>query len=166
MSTLPPLRMRSTNGILQTDRRVMEVKIRRIDQELPLPVYESRGAAGFDLISRETVSIKPGEIVLIPANIIVETPHDYMLQISSRSSSPRKKGLMMPHSIGVIDSDYCGNGDEIKVQVYNFTDNMTTVERGEKIAQGVFVHINHAEWLEVDEMESVTRGGFGSTDNK
>jgi dUTP pyrophosphatase len=156
----------SINGILPTDRRGMEVKIRRVDKELPLPVYETSGAAGFDLISRETISVKPGEIVLIPANIIVETPHDYMLQISSRSSLPKKKGLMMPHSIGVIDSDYCGNGDEIKVQVYNFTNNTTIVERGEKIAQGVFVHINHAQWQEVDEMEAVTRGGFGSTDSK
>lgn len=144
----------------------MDIKIKRIDKDLPLPRYETVGAAGFDLLARETTRIKPGEIALIPANIVVETPHDYMLQISSRSSSPKKKGLSMPHGVGVIDSDYSGNGDEIKVQVYNFTKNETTVERGEKIAQGVFVRIDHAIWHEVDDMQKVTRGGFGSTDNK
>jgi dUTP pyrophosphatase len=144
----------------------MEIKIKRVDKSLPLPRYETNGAAGFDLLARQETTIKPGNICLIPANIIVETPHDYMLQISSRSSSPRKKGLSMPHGIGVIDSDYSGNGDEIMVQVYNFTNSETTVERGEKIAQGVFVKINHAVWHEVEDMQKVTRGGFGSTDNK
>lgn len=144
----------------------MDIKIKRIDKELPLPIYESNGAAGFDILAREATVIEPGEIALIPGNIIVETPADYMLQVTSRSSLPKKKGLTMPHSVGVIDSDYCGNGDEIKIQVYNFSSQSSTVARGEKIAQGIFVKINHANWLEVDDMDNDTRGGFGSTDKK
>jgi len=144
----------------------MKVNIKRIDKTLPLPVYETGGAAGFDLLARLKTVINPGQIALIPANVVVETPHDYMLQVCSRSSAPRKKGLSMPHGVGVIDSDYSGNGDEILVQVYNFTDHETTVERGEKVAQGVFVHINHATWSEVDDMTNDTRGGFGTTDKK
>jgi dUTP pyrophosphatase len=152
--------------IIKKLEELMQVKIKRIDKELPLPIYETAGAAGFDFLAREEAEIAPGEIKLIPGNVIVETPHGYMLQIASRSSSPKKKGLMLPHGVGVVDSDYCGNGDEIKTQVYNFTNEKVIVERGEKIAQGVFVRVDQAEWLEVDNMENETRGGFGSTDKK
>lgn len=141
----------------------MRVKIRRIDKGLPLPAYHSAGAAGFDLLCREDCTIASGEIALLPANVVVETPPGYMLLIAARSSTPRRKGLSVPHGIGVIDSDYSGDGDEIRVQVYNFTDAPVTVARGERIAQGVFVRVDTAMWNEVDAMDTPTRGGFGST---
>ena len=86
--------------------------------------------------------------------------------VTLRSSTPRKLGLLIPHGVGVIDRDYCGEGDEIQIQVYNFTDQPVTVERADKIAQGIFVRVDIAEWSEVAEMDSETRGGFGSTGNK
>ncbi|MBI4127392.1 dUTP diphosphatase [Candidatus Peregrinibacteria bacterium] len=141
----------------------MKVKIKRIDTSLPLPVYETGGSVGFDLIARESVSIAPGKIELIPANVIVETPAGYMLVVASRSSTPRKKGLTQPHGFGIIDHDYCGPEDEVKIQVYNFSGEAVKVERGEKIAQGVFVRIDKFEWEEVSELKSESRGGFGST---
>lgn len=141
-----------------------KVKIKRIDKSLPLPVYETSGSVGFDIISREKTEIPPKEIILVPGNIIVEVPKGYMLMIASRSSTPRKKGLTQPHGLGIIDHDYCGNEDEIKIQVYNFTDKSVIVDRGEKIAQGVFIRIDKLEWEETDEMEKNSRGGFGSTD--
>jgi dUTP pyrophosphatase len=141
----------------------MHAKIKRIDTDLPLPQYETKGSVGMDLLARETTTIEPKAIGLIPGNIIVETPAGYMLMIASRSSTPRKKGLMFPHSIGVIDQDYCGEADEILIQVYNFTDTAVTIERGEKIAQAIFVRVDQAELLEVTEMSDVSRGGFGST---
>ncbi|MBD3330705.1 dUTP diphosphatase, partial [Candidatus Peregrinibacteria bacterium] len=58
---------------------------------------------------------------------------------------------------------YCGPEDEIKVLVYNFTDENKEIVRGEKIAQGVFVRIDKFEWEEVEEIDSESRGGFGST---
>ncbi len=140
----------------------MKVKIKRIDKSLPLPTYQTAGSVGFDIYSREDMEIKPREIVLIPGNIIVETPKGYMLLVALRSSTPRKKGLIKPHGIGVIDNDYCGEGDEIKVQVYNNTDNVVKVEKGERIAQGIFVKIDKFDWEEVDQMGN-GRGGFGST---
>ena len=144
----------------------MKVKIKRLDKDLPLPQYETGGSVGFDLLCRESVTVAPQTVALIPANVIVETPPGYMLMVTLRSSTPRKRGLLIPHGVGVIDPDYCGEGDEIQIQIYNFTDQPVTVERGDKIAQGIFVRLDIAEWSEVSEMGSETRGGFGSTDNK
>ncbi len=141
----------------------MNVKIKRIDKSLPLPVYETAGSVGFDLIARETTEVASGDIVLIPANVIVEVPEGYMLAVASRSSTPRKTGLTPPHGFGIIDHDYCGPEDEIKIQVYNFSGKPVTVERGTKIAQGVFVRVDKFEWEEVEEIRKDSRGGFGST---
>jgi dUTP pyrophosphatase len=141
----------------------MNVKIHRIDKDLPLPLYETRGSVGFDILAREDVAIAPHSIALIPGNIIVEVPTSYMLVIASRSSTPKKKGLSTPHGIGIIDHDYCGPEDEIKIQVYNLRDHGVIIRRGEKVAQGVFVHIDKFDWEEVDAMEKPSRGGFGST---
>lgn len=141
----------------------MNVRIKRIDQSLPLPKYETEGSVGFDLLAREEVTIPPKSIALIPSNVIVEVPKQYMLLLALRSSTPRKKGLLKPHGIGVIDHDYCGPRDEIKIQVYNFTDQPVTVSRGEKIAQGIFVHIDKFAWEEVVNLRKESRGGFGST---
>ena len=142
----------------------MEVNIKRIDKTLPLPKYETAGSVGFDLICRESAQIAPQSIVLIPANVIVETPPGYMLMVCLRSSTPRKLGLLMPQGVGIVDNDYCGEADELKIQVYNFTDEIVNVERGSRIAQGVFVRVDTPEWNEVEQMSNTSRGGFGSTD--
>lgn len=144
----------------------MNVRIQRVDTSLPLPVYATDGSVGFDLLARETVVVPAGKIELVPANVIVEVPKGYMLAVASRSSTPRKKGLLPPHGFGVIDHDYCGPEDEVKIQVYNFSESEVTIERGEKIAQGVFVRVDKFYWEEVDSMRGESRGGFGSTDHK
>lgn len=141
----------------------MDVSIKRVDKDLPLPAYQSSGAAGFDLLCRVQTTIMPNEVALLPANVVVATPPGYMLLVAARSSTPRRKGLSVPHGLGVIDQDYSGDGDEIHVQVYNFIDRPVTVERGERIAQGVFVRVDRASWREVERMDAPTRGGFGST---
>lgn len=142
----------------------MKVKIKRIDKELPLPVYETQGSVGFDFICRKDINIEPHQVRLIPANVIVETPPGYALFVVLRSSTPKKKGLLMPHGIGIIDQDYCGPEDEVLIQVYNFRIEPVEIKRGDKIAQGVFVRVDQADWSEVDIVERKTRGGFGSTD--
>lgn len=141
----------------------MKVKIKRIDKSLPLPIYETKGSVGFDLLAREDVEIKVGEIALIPANVIVEVPKGYALIVASRSSTPRKHGLTKPHGIGVIDNDYCGPEDEVKIQVHSFQNKDVTIKKGTKIAQGLFVKVDQLEFEEVEEMEGESRGGFGST---
>lgn len=141
----------------------MDVFIRRIDPTLPLPRYETAGAVGFDLITRETTTIEPKAIGLVPGNVIVKVPEGHALLILPRSSLPRKKGLVCPHSLGVIDQDYHGPKDEIFVQVQNVSDQPVTVERGERIAQGLFVRVDRANWVEVEDHGVESRGGFGST---
>ncbi|MBP7057787.1 dUTP diphosphatase [Candidatus Gracilibacteria bacterium] len=140
-----------------------KVKIKRVDTSLPLPQYATSGAVAFDVIARVETVIKPGEVELVPGNVIVEIPKNYMLILACRSSTPIKRGLMSPHGIGIIDQDYCGPADELKVQLYNFTKEAVTVARGERIAQGIFARIDRFEWEEVEEMEKPSRGGFGST---
>lgn len=141
----------------------LSVSIQRLDLTLPLPKYESHGAVGFDLITRETTVIAAGQIGLVPGNVIVRVPEGYALLIIPRSSLPRKKALVCPHSIGVIDCDYHGEKDELLVQVQNIGGSPVTVERGERIAQGLFVKVERAQWVEVDGHGRETRGGFGST---
>lgn len=141
----------------------MQIKIKRLDKTLPLPTYQTSGSAGFDLYSRENMVIAPKTIALVPSNLIIATPLGYMLVLASRSSTPKRKGLMVANGIGVVDSDYSGPEDEVKILVYNFTENETIIEKGERIAQGIFVKVEQGEWNEVSEMNTKTRGGFGST---
>ncbi len=141
----------------------MHISISRLDPTLALPEYHSKGAAAFDLTTRETTIIQPKAIGLVPCNVIIKVPEGYALLILPRSSMPRKKGLIFPHSIGLIDQDYHGPKDEIFVQVQNITSEPVSIERGERIAQGLFVKIDRAVWDEVTDHGAETRGGFGST---
>ncbi len=141
----------------------MKVRIKRVDPSLPLPKHETTGSVGFDLVCREAAAVPPGEIRLIPANVIVEVPQGYMLMVAARSSLPLKRGLMISNGVGVIDQDYHGPEDEIRVQVYNFTEHPVEVDRGDRLAQGILVRVAQVAWQEVQEMDQDTRGGFGST---
>lgn len=141
------------------------IKIKRFDKELPLPEYKTLGAVGFDLTSRETRTIKPGEIGYIALNVAVATPKDHILLIAARGST-HKHGLLPAHGIGIGDPDYRGDNDEYAIPLYNFTKKPVTVERGTRIAQGILVKFTRASWKEVPKMKSKNRGGFGSTGEK
>ena len=140
----------------------LQINIKRVDTELPLPNYATAGSVGFDLICREDTQIAPSHLARIPANVIVETPPGYMLLLTMRSSTAQRKGLLIPNGVGVIDQDYCGEGDELMVSVYNFRNETVTVMRGERVAQGIFVPIARVAWNEVNQTGQ-GRGGFGST---
>lgn len=139
------------------------LNIKRIDQSLPLPSYQTKGSVGFDLYARETVKISPFKPTLIPLNTIVKIPKGYMLLLACRSSLPLKKGLMVANGVGIIDQDYCGEEDELKLQVINFTNKPVVVGKGERIAQGILVKIARPKIKEVKKMKKKSRGGFGST---
>lgn len=141
----------------------MKIKIKRIDTSLPLPKYETAGSVCFDLLARESITIAPHSIGLIKCNIIIEIPEGYMFIVVARSSTPRKKGLLVPHGFGVIDQDYSGPKDEVLFQVLNFTENPVTVEKGERLAQGCFIPVQKVTFEEVDQILDKTRGGLGST---
>ncbi len=140
----------------------MKIKIKRFDKELALPEYKTAGAAGFDLTARETMTINPHEVAYVPLNVAVETPPDHFLMIATRGST-HKRGLMLANSVGIGDSDFCGDDDQYMAALLNFTDEPVIVERGDRIAQGIFIPFTRGEWIEVDIMPNRTRGGFGST---
>lgn len=141
----------------------MKVAIKRIDTTLPLPAYQTPGAAAFDLYSRVDMIIPPKSLAKIPTNLIVKIPAGYLLSIVTRSSTASKKGLSLLQGFGIIDQDYCGPTDEILYQVYNFTDAEVKIERGERVGQAAFLRVDQMEWNEVAEMTAPDRGGFGTT---
>ena len=131
---------------------------------MALPAYESPGAAGFDLAASADVEIPAGQIALVPTGLVIEVPPGHFLGIFARSSTPLKRGLMVANGVGVIDSDYCGATDEIKVQVLNFTQAAVVVKQGDRIAQGLLMPFVRADWRESSEdLRTGARGGFGST---
>jgi len=138
------------------------VRITRIHPDARLPRYETADAAGFDLAAVATVTVDPGRVALIPTGLVVKVPHRMFLGIFARSSTPVKRGLMVANGVGVIDPDYCGATDEVKIAVLNFTNEPVTVQAGDRVAQGIFLSAARVSWVEA-EPEQVSRGGFGAT---
>jgi dUTP pyrophosphatase len=143
---------------------VTPVSIRRIDSSVLLPEYQSPGAAGFDLAASRDVEIAPNSIALIPTGLVIRAPEGHFLGIFARSSTPLKRGLMVANGVGVVDQDYCGPNDEVKIQVLNFTAETVRVKKGDRIAQGLFIPVVRAAWRESDsDLREGSRGGFGAT---
>lgn len=130
---------------------------------MPVPVYQTAGAAGFDLAASAEVTVAPGAIVLIPTGLVVEVPQGHFLGIFARSSTPLKKGLIVANGVGVLDSDYCGPTDELKIQVMNVTTAPVTVAKGDRIAQGVVMPFVRVDIEDGTGATAASRGGFGST---
>jgi len=143
---------------------MLSVRIRRLHAAVALPRYQTAGAAGFDLEASEDVTVAPDTVALVPTGLVIRVPDGYFLGIFARSSTPLKRGLIISNGVGVIDSDYCGASDEIKIQVLNVTRAPVTVNAGDRIAQGLFIPVARAEWQETHEdLRSGSRGGFGAT---
>src|SRR4029078_12542681 len=124
---------------------------------------ESDGAAAFDLAASEDMTIDPGEVALVPTGLVIEVPAGMFLAIFARSSTPLKRGLMVANGVGVVDPDYCGPADEVKIAVLNFTVRRVTVSAGDRIAQGILLPATRIQWLESGPAKTSSRGGFGST---
>jgi dUTP pyrophosphatase len=141
----------------------MRLQIKRLPTAVGLPEPATGGAAGFDLAAAADVEVPARGIRLIGTGLVIRVPDGHFLGIFARSSTPLKRGLMVANGVGIIDSDYCGPDDEIKIQVFNFTDAPVTVARGDRLAQGIVLPCPRVEWHEVEELAVPTRGGFGST---
>jgi dUTP pyrophosphatase len=142
------------------------IRVRRLphNQDLPLPVYATEGAAGMDLLAAvvEPVIIASGQRVLIPTGLAIALPAGYELQIRPRSGLALRNGIVLPNSPGTIDEDYRG---EIQVIVLNTGSEPFRVERGTRIAQAVLAPVVRVAWDEVADLDVTARnaGGFGST---
>jgi dUTP pyrophosphatase len=126
------------------------------------PEYRSERAAGTDFFASETITIDAGEHALVRTGVVMRLPPGYYLEISARSSTFRKKRLILTNGIGIIDEDYCGIGDEIMFSYLNTGKEPVTVHAGEAIGQGVVRRRLRAQ-LRPFTPEQESRGGFGST---
>lgn len=142
-----------------------KIKAKRINKEIPLPEYKTSGAVAFDFIVRESCAIKPKSIGYVPLNMCIKPPKGFMLLMTARSSL-HKRGLMLANGIALFDQDFCGDEDEYKVVLYNFTNKIAKIEKGDRLTQGVLVPIRICQFCEVEKMNEKKRGGFGSTGRK
>ncbi|MEO7189679.1 MAG: dUTP diphosphatase [Vicinamibacterales bacterium] len=144
---------------------IRTVKITRLSSAVELPAYQTEQAAGFDLASSVAMTVEAGVVALVPTGLVIQMPAGHFLGVFARSSTPLKRGLMVANGVGIVDADYCGPADEIKIEVYNFTAAAVQIRPGDRLAQGVVLPFVRAQWEEVDRPSNPTRGGFGSTDS-
>ena len=143
----------------------LRVRIRRLRDAVALPAYETAGAAAFDLAAADDVTVEPGVVRLVPTGLVIEVPDGLFLGIFARSSTPLKRGLMVANGVGIVDSDYCGPADEVKIAVVNITGTTVQIKAGDRIAQGILLPAPRVTWDEVSELGVQSRGGFGATGN-
>ena len=135
------------------------------DAALPLPEYQTAGAAGADLradLGGGALTLAPRQIALVPTGLRVQIPEGYEMQIRPRSSLALKHGVTLPNTPGTIDSDYRG---PLGVIMINLGSQAYTIEHGERIAQAVVAPVTRAAYVLAEALEDTARGagGFGST---
>jgi dUTP pyrophosphatase len=141
------------------------MKIKIINQsQHALPNYETIASAGMDLRANLTASItlQPLERTIVKTGLFIELPLGYEAQVRPRSGLAAKSGITVLNSPGTIDADYRG---EIGVILINLSQEIFTIQNGERVAQLVIAKHERAEWIEVEDLSETSRGagGFGST---
>lgn len=142
------------------------VRIRRLPHgaDLPLPAYQSAGAAGLDLLAAvdAPLTLPPGARALVPTGIAIALPEGFEAQVRPRSGLAARHGVTVLNAPGTVDADYRG---EIKVVLVNHGEAPFTLSRGDRIAQMVVAPVTLARLVEADELDDTARGagGFGST---
>lgn len=129
---------------------------------LDLPAYATSGAAGMDVLSAESVTLKPGQRHAVATGLAMAIPQGFEIQVRPRSGLALKHGISVPNTPGTIDSDYRG---ELKIILINHGADEFTIARGDRVAQLVIAPVVQASWEEVEDLDETTRGqgGFGST---
>lgn len=145
------------------DIRGFEVITAYEDKDIHLPTRKTTESAGYDLECAEAVTLAPGELKLIPTGIKAFMAYDEYLAIHIRSSMAIKRRVALVNSTGIIDSDYYNNEDNeghIMIAVLNYGTELVHLEKGERVAQGIF-----SKYLITndDDATGVRTGGIGST---
>ncbi|MDO8882001.1 MAG: dUTP diphosphatase [Pseudotabrizicola sp.] len=139
------------------------------DRDLPLPAYETPGAAGADIRAnlppemRATgFTLVPMQRAICPTGIRVEIPVGFEMQIRPRSGLATRSGITLPNTPGTIDSDYRG---PLGVALINLSDQPYTVQHGDRVAQMIVAPVVQARFAVVEALGDTARGagGFGST---
>ena len=129
------------------------------------PNYVYPTDSGFDLYSTENMYVEPFGRVLVPTGIHFDIPDGYEIQIRSKSGLALNQGLMVLNSPGTVDQGYTG---EIKVIIFNTTQELIDINKGQKIAQGVLSPVVCGKWIELKKVKNIedkdrSDKGFGST---
>jgi len=141
----------------------------RSDPQIPLPAYETEGAAGMDLrvnfpleLRMEGVILAVGQRALLPTGLNFQIPLGFEVQIRPRSGLALKYGVTLVNAPGTIDSDYRG---EVGIILINLGNEPIRINHGERIAQMVFAPVTRCEIVELEKLTTTERGegGFGST---
>ena len=139
-------------------------RLRSSADDLPLPRYETSGAAGMDLRADldQPIKLLPGERGFVPTGFAIELPQGYEAQVRPRSGLALRHGVTLLNAPGTIDSDYRG---EVSVLLVNLGSEECVVRRGDRVAQLVIAPVAKGIWSEVDDLHSTERGagGFGHT---
>ncbi len=149
--------------------RARAVRVVRLQhgRSLPLPTYQSAGAAGLDLLAavKRAQALNPGQRLLVPTGLILELPLGLEAQVRPRSGLALRHGVTVLNSPGTIDCDYRG---EVQVLLVNLGDAPFTIRRGERIAQLIVQKVERVRLVESAKASSTPRGagGFGSTGKK
>jgi dUTP pyrophosphatase len=141
----------------------VDVPVRRLDPDLPLPAYAHPGDAGADLVAAEDVVLAPGERRLVPTGIAIALPDGYVGLVHPRSGLAHRLGVTVLNAPGTVDAGYRG---EIKVNLVNHDPAATVkISRGDRIAQLLVQRVERAAFRPVDELPETVRGagGHGST---
>jgi dUTP pyrophosphatase len=139
------------------------VLVRRLDTEVPLPLYALPGDAGADIVTAVDITLAPGERAVLPTGLAIALPDGFAAFVHPRSGLAARAGLGVVNAPGTIDAGYRG---EVKVIVINHDRSAPLhLTRGERIAQLVVQRVERAEFREVDELPESVRGagGHGST---
>lgn len=130
----------------------------------PLPAYATEGSSGMDVRAfiNETITLQPLERALIPTGLFIELPQGFEAQIRPRSGLAIKQGITCLNTPGTVDADYRG---EIKIILINLSNEIQSVNNGDRIAQMVIQKVEKIDWSLSVELEETERnaGGFGST---
>lgn len=139
------------------------MNIKKISNKAIIPTYGSKNAAGMDMYSIDTVTIEPGQTVMVHTGICMEIPDGYYGALYPRSGLATKRGLRLANCVGVIDSDYRG---EVIAALYNDSAAPQKIREGDRIAQLIINPYVRPDTLnEVDDLSDTDRGagGFGHT---
>ena len=146
---------------------MIEILIKRLSNNIPLPKYETDGSSGMDLSANieNEIEIAPGKSSIIPTGLAIAVPKNFEIQIRPRSGLAAKNQISVLNTPGTIDADYRG---ELKVILINHGQKNFKIEKGLRIAQMVLSPVVKATLKEVDTLETTERGtgGFGSTGTK
>lgn len=141
----------------------LQVSLKRLDSDLPLPAYAHPGDAGADLMTTVDVTLAPGERTLVPTGVAIALPEGYVALVHPRSGLAARHGVSIVNTPGTIDAGYRG---EIQVLLVNH-DPVTSVvlRRGDRVAQLVVQRFERARFVEVADLPASSRGagGYGST---